>query len=293
MPGPSLTPRHLDVVDGAVQHYPGHGVGEERVHRAGRPAHPDPPHALPVHGGLLRHEPERDELGEPARLLLDPRVSAPGASPCRGAPRRGRTSWWRWCGSPMRCAALTTLIHSRTVILPGDISSRMRWSSISAEVPGSVPTPRLLEPRQVLFRRDAGTGTRRTRPPRGRSRVCGCPAPPSLWPGISPRTSRRPCRGAGPPVCRPRWPRASGPRRPAHYLLRGQHVRLAGRRPGVPAERAEPAPLHARVGEVDVPVHDVRDRPPDPSGASARPRPSRPGGRRGPPLPAARRPGRR
>ena len=42
---------------------------------------------------------------------------------------------------PSACAVVMTSIHWLTVMRPRAMTSRIAWSRISAEVPGSVPRP--------------------------------------------------------------------------------------------------------------------------------------------------------
>ena len=239
--GPSFTQEHWTWSIAPVQHQPG-----DRVHRpvvADRRAGAGDAGEVERRAGV--HERQRHELGEPARLLLQPGAAAAGARPSGAARRRGRTSSC-WSSAGRR----------------GARSARPRPTARSAACPWSAPSgPR-----------------RRGSPPRCRA---GCRRPPP-WPrrrnssmrhlhagravddlhrasrragaargrrSSPPARGRgRPCRAAAGrcrPACRPRWRRRPTPRGPAARPRRATACRRR-RRCGAGRRRRTGSPCSRR-----------------------------------------------
>ena len=157
---------------------------------------------------------------------------------------------WAW-------AEVITSIHCSTVIRPRAIRSRMSWSSTSAEVPGSVPSARLLELGEVLRDGQPGAGRAVEDLLRGEGVQVhlgqgGLDGAAEI--DVVAAVELRGQAGLDADLGRAELPRLDGA---ANHLVHREEVALLLAM--VAAERAEAAMLDADVGEVDVAVHDVGD----------------------------------
>ena len=159
---------------------------------------------------------------------------------------------------PSACAVVMTSIHWSTVMRPRAMTSRTSWSRISADVPGSVPSPASFSSARYSLIEQRRSARSRTAPPRARSAWMCMSGSARLMRAreidvvAAVQLRRQPGLDADLGARRDPTP----PRAP-HDLLDGQEVALL--LAVVAAERAEAAVLDADVGEVDVAVDDVGD----------------------------------
>jgi hypothetical protein len=201
------------------------------------------------------HERQRHELGEAARVVLQP------ASSCRCATQWAGWSTWPYIivlvvGMPSRCAVVTTSTHEAVGSLPFVSTQRTSSSRISRRARQAV------DPRLAPATRNSAIDSRERAAPLTTSiglYACRC------RPGRGGFTARARSRYAVPGSCGSMPPCMQTSVAPTSHASRARSADLVEReRVGVGVgaplgEGAEPAAGVADVGEVDVAVHDVGD----------------------------------